>query len=873
MAVLISAQTGNFTSSSSWYITESAAGSQVDSEAGTTTLTTTPVDSATWTPGAGPVYHGILIKIATRAASPTGTLIVVLRNTTDGVNERTVTITASEIAYSGVAGNNKTWVYAKFSSTYATVAGKNYAVRLSISGTPGIDVFRNATSNNHSRFIATTTNGTPAAGDQFHIVGHQAGGGPITPITITMDNTAATIFGSIGPVESLSINHGGTLTWGTAGSTNYLLTIRGVMRVMTGGIHQCGTSGTRIPSSSTATLQFSHVTSLTSLLNVGPGAICEFYGTRPSRHYSLMTVDAAAAATSVTVADASGWSGTGRIAIAPTRRTSSEGEIRDLTSIAGNVCNFTTGLSFPHSGNATGGPNSVSTQAEVVYLTRNVMIFGVNNTNFAYVTCELSATVVFDSVYFKWMGGTGTNGAISLITLNTGSALITYCSFEGSTSSGCRGISTFNDCISLTASYNVSYGMSPQVLIGVTSVGTLSVSESVAIGTSVSSAGSFNFTDRKPSLTNVRASGGSAGISIVQAITASGTQGTWSDWVVHSTSGNGITAWTLGSLSNVTSWRCAGIGLDLIVYEGSTLSNITLFGNSSLNVRLSNSATGTSSVISNLIANSEASFVTTQNIQTTTATGSLLIKDSAFSNVTAPSFGDMVVGTTGNQSCTFYNTSFGATPITASTSAILQTAYQNIVSIKHGGVSGDNRAYVRYGWLRTDTTIYSTASPSIRITPLIATGRVQAIIANVAVASGGNPTVSIKVRESVVGDGTDYNGVRARLCVRANPLAGIASDTVIATATSSSQGAWETLSGSVGAVSDNCVLEFYVDCGFTGWTAGWVNVDDFTCSTTADTKDLKYWSQFGVFVVGDNVSGGGGGGGWTGYSLGRIINE
>jgi hypothetical protein len=66
--------------------------------------------------------------------------------------------------------------------------------------------------------------------------------------------------------------------------------------------------------------------------------------------------------------------------------------------------------------------------------------------------------------------------------------------------------------------------------------------------------------------------------------------------------------------------------------------------------------------------------------------------------------------------------------------------------------------------------------------------------------------------------------------IRANPSAGITSDTVIATY-SAGTGSWNTLSGSSPTVSQNCILEFYVDCGGDGTNVpvGSVFVDEVAC--------------------------------------------
>src|SRR4030066_1051128 len=79
MAVLISCATGNFTDASTWALGNAT--SLLDSEAGNTALTTSYVDSSQFTPGAITI-DGIAVKIASRAASPTGTISVELYNNT-----------------------------------------------------------------------------------------------------------------------------------------------------------------------------------------------------------------------------------------------------------------------------------------------------------------------------------------------------------------------------------------------------------------------------------------------------------------------------------------------------------------------------------------------------------------------------------------------------------------------------------------------------------------------------------------------------------------------------------------------------------------------------------------------------------------------
>jgi hypothetical protein len=88
-----------------------------------------------------------------------------------------------------------------------------------------------------------------------------------------------------------------------------------------------------------------------------------------------------------------------------------------------------------------------------------------------------------------------------------------------------------------------------------------------------------------------------------------------------------------------------------------------------------------------------------------------------------------------------------------------------------------------------------------------------------AVANGQTVTVTAYVNKSAT-----YNGAQPRLIVRSNAALGITSNVVLATA-SGGTGSWLTLTGTTAAVTDDGVLEFYVD---VDGTAGAVSVDDWS---------------------------------------------
>lgn len=151
-----------------------------------------------------------------------------------------------------------------------------------------------------------------------------------------------------------------------------------------------------------------------------------------------------------------------------------------------------------------------------------------------------------------------------------------------------------------------------------------------------------------------------------------------------------------------------------------------------------------------------------------------------------------------------------------------------VCSQKHDTTAGNHRSWKKYGTIVIDTVIFDT-TPSTRLTPVNASNKLECTVAKVAVDSAGDFTISAKVRESVVGDGTDYNGNRIRLIVKKNTALGISADTVLDTATVASEGAFETISGSLSGASisptDNGVVEIVVDCD---GTTGWINIDTIT---------------------------------------------
>lgn len=61
-------------------------------------------------------------------------------------------------------------------------------------------------------------------------------------------------------------------------------------------------------------------------------------------------------------------------------------------------------------------------------------------------------------------------------------------------------------------------------------------------------------------------------------------------------------------------------------------------------------------------------------------------------------------------------------------------------------------------------------------------------------------------------------------------------------------GTWETLTYTTPAVTNNTVLEFYVDCD---GTTGWVNIDDWSTPTSNDSRGTDYWANSAPYIEAD----------------------
>lgn len=833
MATLLSVATGNFTSSGSWALCDST--SEFESGTTQTTVSTGSTDSSAFTPGAITV-DGVAIRLRSRATSPTGTFTVTLRNSTDSVDVDSVTVNVSDMPESTdtADGFDNGWIFFKFGSSHLLLAGKNYIVRLSTSSSSQIVVM--SSSGNLHRQLRTTTTQAPAAGDKLIGCGEWTGAGSITTITHTMDNTASTTFGSASfTTGAYTLNQGYTLTWGTSASTNYLLKIAGVMYITTGGAMTMGTAGTPMPSTSTAILDF------VISSNLDGGLYCA--GTFESRGVTKTTITTVTSTANsgqpvVNVADVTGWAATDEVLLTPTERVSSQFEVKAISSIATLAVTMTANLTNKHSGSGSASvPDAVRGHAGM--LNHNVKIRGTSASLRAYIYFlkNCSATVRYTEM--KWMGNQSTSRKWGVTWSLNSSPNIQYCSIYTYGFIGPSGtdfaIFYFNNNVCYDADSSAFRLTETSLSLAFEVIGNLIVDSGGNFGMlipvvrgiitdNISSGGhqsgfSFNAGGSSINYTklgtgtfarNEAYCNGTAGFEIQNAGISFGT-------VIDS-----CIAWRNQSHGWYLNWTILGV----------TWQSCHAFGNSVGGIVI-NSSSINACLFVDCVFNGETSFGQPRGVFGYVSCWyiPLRFENCDFGQTIAHSSVDIGYNTNVLWDLLLINCRFSTSPaFTAlgTSSNFALTGHGSVIKfMKYNQTAGDHRRHTKYGGEQSDSVIYHTNAPSVRMTPLDANWKFESSGKRKQVDSGGTVTVSVWVRKSSSGDagGANYNGNHPRLVMRKNPAIGLDADVVLDTMTAG-VGTWEELTGTTSASSgDDGVLEFYVDCD---GTAGWVNIDDWS---------------------------------------------
>lgn len=890
MATLVSSANGNWATASTWGVVDTTSLSADNTS--NVTISTSYITTAAFTPGAIEI-NAIAVKMYRRLKT-TGTFTVELYDNTAAavVSGTTVTIDMADVPeddYNATTvvtsvGERGGWLVMRFGTDIYTnvtlVAGHSYSVRAICSDTSAIGLYRNATANNFDRMLITTTTATPVAADRLIIAGYHTGQGAMTDITVDYNSNSATDYGQITVEDQGIFNF-------LSDQTTIALKTSGNLVIHGGGSLICGTTVSPIPDTTTITITMDCASAIQYGIIGLNGSYVTFHGQERNYVYTKLNGDANSGATTINTVDSTGWKNGDIVLFTSTLNVANNAYLEQRTlnaNASGGSFTISSGLTYSAHQGGTTNPDICG---HVVNLTRNIKIFGVNTTNTTYTHFRPSCTVDMRWVEFQYYGS-GTADKYSAIYSN--SYLLNY--FKGiscyncSTTSGVASIYTgtgatnvtIDSCVTHQLTGNTSYG----IIIGdnTTTQSNITVTNSIAVGGRY---GFYIICFNDVTVTNC--------VSANQFVYASGSFGFWiygrtyanpdtftfSNLEAYCTYNSQMVIQgynPIGTWQNIKLWRTVVSTATQMAFGWNSITaayNNAIYANRALvidglkildcptAIQIPNTLWNDMVIIDGYFGNSGVTGGNSTSYSIYIGNNYYVTGNTKFINC---NFADASVANVFNYAMQanlqFENCLFGGSVELINQLYHPPSSYS--YSMNHDQIAGNHLRWSRRGTLSTDTSIYSTTSPSMRMTPISTGGageKLQAFIKKIAVNSGDTPTVTVKVRTSVVGDGAAYDGNRARLILIGNYTLGTELDTVIATATSSSDGAWETLSATLPSASTDGVWELMVDCD---GTTGWINVDDWTVSVNNDPRTSKYWSEGEPYLGAEYTTGGGGGG-------------
>lgn len=839
MAVLVARADGNLTAASTWGVVDATSFlAYEEPTSAETTVTTTYVESSAFTPGAITV-DAIAVKVATRAASPSGTISVRLAQAGATVAGTEVTINVSDIEGRATEIG---WYLFTFAAPVTLVAATAYTLSVKTSVATQVTLFRDTTAANWSRMLRTTTTAAPAAGDSFFILGQWTAAGTKTDRAVTMDSTAATDYGNgaaitVANPAGVAIGKGGTLSYGIAAATNYILRLSTSLIVWQGGRLNVGTSLNPIPRDSSAVLEFDPVSAdgdfgLTVFGTFNSAGLSRTSGKDVIQ--CLLNTDEAVGQTDLGVDTDTGWLSGDLIAIGTTTLDSNGSEVRTLASNAGaaNVV-VTVGLSSAHSGTAP-------SQGEVVLLTRNVQVRSTSTTLMAFVRCGQVSVVSCAWTLFRYLGATTTGKRGIELETTTGSCTLSYCALANFDFHGIllTGTAVNNVTVSHAGIWNVG-GSGAALDVLDTTTGTNCSFSDITIIDTVSNG--IKFASALPGPVRRVRIAGARGIGLIV-----GTIGTMvpvryamDTFNVHGCNGAGLEFNTRGGLiENITTWRNnpgGGHGGFFVgdavgtVFDTATSRGNWGFGASNFAVA-SNSNGVVDVVVRNLRAGGEAGYDTPNGVLIN-STG-LVAWSLTFENCVFGSGTGLVGHTTSDINwggsvkwvrAILRNTTLSSTTKQTNTASLL--AGSEIHYHREGGsVNAHSTNRIGRGTVAYETGVFRTATPSEKLTPNGATSgyRLRSGVRWVPVATGKAVSVAAYVRKD-----SAYTGDAPRLVLLSNAALGVDKNLTLATHSAAAD-TWQQLSGtSTPVAEEDGVLGFVVECD---GSAGNVYVDDWSVS-------------------------------------------
>lgn len=836
MARLMAVADGNNTSAGTWAVIDST--SFNESESNNITVPTTYATTYTqFTPGAITI-DGIAVRLANRTGT-TGTFSIELYNhtLTASVAGTEVTINCSDFADALSARLDGGWYFFKFGSPVLLLAANNYSVRFKTSSTNQITLHGSG-STNPCRMLRTTTTQAPVAGDDRFIMGEWTAAATTTTRTVTGDDTTIVDYGSAATSQAtpaLSISAGGSFILGTSASTAYNFKISGHVVVYNGGTLKFAETSGRMPTTSSVLVHFDCVSNADFGLAVRRKATCYAAGASKTR-WTTLTGDEAAAQTVIGVADTTGWVANDVLAFAGTGTSTSQNESKSVSTVDSGVqVTLSAGLTNAHTG-------SGDVVGEVGNLTSNVRIIGTSASVGTFICFHDESIVNWDNVEIRYFGSnTANRRGVECQHINTSanSCIINSCAFRdySNVSAMVGNVQTAGAMYYITncVSYNASaLGTGILATGGFTGTPTFDVSDNLVIACSTG----FNMaliTGSGGTCNDNRIAGCTTGVTMSATFVAN-TVSNMSGFYVH-TCGTGMSS-TSQQRKTITSFNMVCNAIGIVSTGGVTdIISCNLYGNSTAGVswQVGSNICGQAATFTSCNFRGRTGFAQpigyTPGAAVYNAPFVVVFNSCSFGATTAHTTADVNFSTMQGGKHVFNNCTFASTTEFNSTIYTFLDENASVGIQRLDTTAGNHKTYVRYGIITRDTAIFNAASPSLRVAPQSATIDCSTTLMTfkVPVNSGQTCTPVVPVRESESGDGAAYNGSRVKLYVKANHNLGITSDTLLDTATAASDGAFESLTGTTAAATDDGVFEFYIVCN---GTTGWINIDDITATVT-----------------------------------------
>jgi len=415
--------------------------------------------------------------------------------------------------------------------------------------------------------------------------------------TITIDQDITV--GADSATAAIDVANGGKLEVLHTVAANYTLTCKGDLKTSVGGTIEIGTVANPIPSTRTFTVKLNYSAVLAEgkygLINNGDMVM---QGASKTPH-TLLTSDLSATGTVWTVGDTTNWAAGDKVAIASTTRTYTQHEQEVIQTVdSGTQITCVAGVTNAHSGTSP-------TQAEVINLTRNIVITSHDTSFRGYVYCPVGSTSNVDYVEFYMIGYNATfKHGIEIRTTVADATSFSSCSVWGIAASNFPFYLYYADYV--TIDNCVVYNTDEQFYLS-TGCDYCVISDLVIIG--INDYG-MQIGDLDNTFTDIYIS--SCSSRGVYTSHSGGNIYNASNWVIHSNGNDGVYFYNVGSgtITGMSVWRNFGEGLNL---SGSniTINDLELFGNVSYNIDMG------SSIINgdNWDLNGDTTFSTTYGIK------------------------------------------------------------------------------------------------------------------------------------------------------------------------------------------------------------------------------------------------------------------